>query len=45
MDQSDIYTYESHIFFDDAIIYDDNFSSEPNEFVQNLIQIIDEAIL
>lgn len=41
--ESDTYECEVHVFFDDAITNLDNGSSEPNDFVKNLILLIDEA--
>lgn len=40
---SELYECEVHVFFDDAITNLDNGSSEPNDFVKNLILLIDEA--
>jgi hypothetical protein len=48
MEQNKTFDYEPHIFFDDAIqySYDGKASySEPNKFVQNLVAIIDQAIM
>ena len=41
----DCFDYEAHIFFDDAINYHFNGSSEPNTFVQSLIKIVEEAAM
>lgn len=41
----DCFNYEAHIFFDDAIKYHFNGSSEPNSFVQSLIRIVEEAAM
>ena len=41
----DIFDYEAHIFFDDAIHYLPNGSSEPNSFVQSFIQVIKDAAM
>ena len=41
----DIFDYEAHVFFDDAIINLPNGSSEPNSFVQQLINIIKDAVM
>lgn len=52
LDQSDpsrnVFDFESHIFFDDAIDYSSDKKvsySEPNKFLQNLVSSIDQAIL
>lgn len=37
------YECEMHIFFDDAITTQSNGSSEPNDFVKNLISLVNEA--
>jgi chitin synthase len=39
----DSFEYEAHIFFDDAITNFPDGSSEPNEYVQNLIQVVSQA--
>ena len=52
LDQSELknntFDFETHVFFDDAISYSNDSKvsfSEPNQFVQNLINTIDQAIL
>ena len=40
---SDLYECEVHVFFDDAICHMGDGSSEPNDFVRNLILLVDEA--
>ena len=42
---TDCFDYEAHVFFDDAISYGDNGSSEPNGFVQNFIEVVSEAAI
>lgn len=45
MHNSEYLEYEAHIFFDDAISYLPNGSSEPNNFVQNFIKAVEQAAM
>ncbi|KAI3384530.1 hypothetical protein SNEBB_003598 [Seison nebaliae] len=39
----DYYEYEGHIFFDDAMYVDENGHSQPNEFVLQLLSVVNKA--
>jgi chitin synthase len=41
----EVFDYEAHIFFDDAIAYLPTGSSEPNTFVEQFISIIKDAAM
>jgi chitin synthase len=41
----EVFDYEAHIFFDDAISYLPNGSSEPNAFVQQFTDVIKDAVM